>query len=570
MNVKFVRAHPLYLSIILAIVLVGLVPRATNIFALERVNAQGDDPSPPAEPVKLIFIHHSTGENWLADDYGNLGRALEANNYFVSDTNYGWGPNGIGDRTDIINWQEWFRSPDTPEIMATVYRESDPWDWDGWYYYNRTLPDPGGENEIVLFKSCFPNSALEGSPNDLPTQGSDFNVGNAKYIYNDLLNYFGTRPDKLFVVITAPPLQDPSLADNARAFNLWLINDWLAGYMGNNVAVWDFYNVLTGPNHHHRFENGQVEHVYETGANTLFYPSGDDHPSAAGSQKATEEFVSMLNVFYNRWKASAPAPQPVQPESAAPSDEQPSEVVVEPTASRISGVIDDFEGGPIAEAEYWVAFWDESTPTTITCSVDLSQFRNGAHSLLLDFNVAANSWATCELSYWQPQVIRAGEGLSFSLHANQPGLAFDVLVFGGTPDTRETFVYSVKTVPESITDWVTIEIPWSHFHRADWEADAGAPFQTPDQFTGVAFGFNGLETKNLEGTLWIDDLEIIDAAPTAPEAPSDAPQDQAPQTQDEKEPGSPLPCPGSVGLGSLILLGTVWIELQNRRPDRKQ
>jgi hypothetical protein len=53
--------------------------------------------------MRLIFIHHSTGENWLRDDYGELGKALSENNYFVSDTNYGWGPEGIGDRTDIIN-----------------------------------------------------------------------------------------------------------------------------------------------------------------------------------------------------------------------------------------------------------------------------------------------------------------------------------------------------------------------------------------------------------------------------------------------------------------------------------
>ena len=40
----------------------------------------------------------------MADDYGGLGLALGNNNYFVSDTNYGWGPNSIGDRTDILNW----------------------------------------------------------------------------------------------------------------------------------------------------------------------------------------------------------------------------------------------------------------------------------------------------------------------------------------------------------------------------------------------------------------------------------------------------------------------------------
>ena len=29
-----------------------------------------DNPNPPASPVKLIFIHHSTGGNWLAAPAG--------------------------------------------------------------------------------------------------------------------------------------------------------------------------------------------------------------------------------------------------------------------------------------------------------------------------------------------------------------------------------------------------------------------------------------------------------------------------------------------------------------------
>jgi hypothetical protein len=55
----------------------------------------------PAEAVRLIFIHHSCGSNWLSDGNGGLGIALMDNNYFVSDTNYNWGPDSIGSSTDI-------------------------------------------------------------------------------------------------------------------------------------------------------------------------------------------------------------------------------------------------------------------------------------------------------------------------------------------------------------------------------------------------------------------------------------------------------------------------------------
>jgi hypothetical protein len=172
----------------------------TTLICSGAVGAGASEPGPPKSTVKLIFIHHSSGENWLADGNGGLGRALGKNNYFVSDTNYGWGPNGIGDRTDIVNWPEWFTGSESARYMKAVYGESGQHS-----EYTRPLADPGGENQIVMFKSCFPNSDLSGKPSDPPARGEDLTVGNAKAIYNDLLTYFATRPDKLFVVITAGP-----------------------------------------------------------------------------------------------------------------------------------------------------------------------------------------------------------------------------------------------------------------------------------------------------------------------------------------------------------------------------
>jgi hypothetical protein len=274
---------------------------AAILLLVGSIPAFAADATPPSQPVKLIFIHHSTGQNWLQDGYGNLGLELKANNYFVSDTNYGWGPNSIGDSTDIPNWPEWFRSANTPTYMNALFTESSQHS-----SYTRLATNPGGENQIIMFKSCFPNSALSGNPNDPPSASGGLTVGHAKYVYNDILQYFATRPDKLFVVITAPPLQDGTYAANARAFNQWLINNWLSenNYTQRNVAVFDFYNVLTGPNNHHRYVNGAVEHVFTAGQNTLYYPTGDDHPSATGSQKATTEFAPLLNTFYNNWNST--------------------------------------------------------------------------------------------------------------------------------------------------------------------------------------------------------------------------------------------------------------------------
>ena len=296
--------------------------------------AAADDPSAPSSPVRLVFVHHSTGGQWLADPDdnpigGDLGAELMANNYFVSATNYGWtvDEDVIGDRTDIGNWWEWFRGPTSDAVMAALYAESGQ-NLGGFGSWPRLATEPPGENDVVVFKSCFPNSALGGSPDDPvpaigdnPLKGQDaysehHTVANAKGIYVDLLEYVRTRPDKLFVVVTAPPLSDDTWAANARAFNLWLVHDWLDGYPLRNVAVFDFYNVLTSNGgdpdtndfglaggNHHRVWSGSEQHVHPVNQDTLAYPSDDDHPNHAGNVKATGEFVPLLNVFYHRWRS---------------------------------------------------------------------------------------------------------------------------------------------------------------------------------------------------------------------------------------------------------------------------
>ncbi|MBM4430209.1 MAG: DNRLRE domain-containing protein, partial [Chloroflexi bacterium] len=285
----------------------------------------GDNPNPPASPVKLIFIHHSCGSNWLADSNGQLGITLRDNNYFVSNTNYGWGPDGIGNNTDIGHWWTWFVGPNRNTYTAALYSESGQNS-----SYSRLATNPGGENQIVMFKSCYPNSDLGGNPDDPPTTGENplrgqgvgsyLTVANAKGIYNDLLTYFATRQDKLFIAITAPPLvqssTDASAAANARAFNNWLVNDWLDSYPYDNVAVFDFYSVLTSnggstttndlgwsSGNHHRWWNAAIQHVQTVANNYSAYGSSayDSHPTAAGNRKASAEFVQLLNVFYHRW-----------------------------------------------------------------------------------------------------------------------------------------------------------------------------------------------------------------------------------------------------------------------------
>jgi hypothetical protein len=293
-------------------------------FAFKIVSSSARPPK-PTKIVKLNFIHHSTGENWLADSNGKLGIALKNNNYFVSDTYYRWGPDGIGDRTDTGHWWTWFRGSKSSTYLHALYKE---FGQHSSYTRLSSDPDTSRENEIIMFKSCFPNSAIDGNPNDSATKGDNplrgggpMTVANVKGIYNDILTYFAAHQDKLFVLIVTPPLAkgdtNAAQAANARAVANWLMNKWLAGYSHKNVAVFDFYNVLTSNSgssdkndldkesgNHDRWWNGRVQHSRTVSSNFLAYPTGDSHPSQAGNRKATSEFVPLLNYYYHRWANS--------------------------------------------------------------------------------------------------------------------------------------------------------------------------------------------------------------------------------------------------------------------------
>jgi hypothetical protein len=320
------------------------------------------DPNAPSDTVKLIFIHHSVGGRWLTHDYGGLVHELNKNNYYVNDITYGWEPpeltstqfkkirrkfsgwfgsdsgaHNIGNRTDIGHWHDWFAGPDSALIMESVYKENSETDRFG-NHGNKTsgypLANPGAEieNEIIMIKPCYPNTLLKGEPNDTPTAGSkpsggfsakseEHTVANCKRIFNDILSYFQERQDKFFVIVTAPPqVELPDSGRIARGFSNWLYYDWLKenNYSHNNVFVFDLYNVLTSGHdwkrndageengNHHRIWEGQEQHVFGQGANELVYPSdgNNNHPSPAGLQKATREFVDLLNYHYNRWEGS--------------------------------------------------------------------------------------------------------------------------------------------------------------------------------------------------------------------------------------------------------------------------
>lgn len=312
------------------------------------------NPEKPSKAVKLVMIHASIGRAWLCNgtNYGNLGGTLGQNNYYVSDldkdfvvsqnstifhNNYADHGTAPG---QIYNW---FLGSEvqgngvsmSDNIMSAIYSADHAHSVDQWLTYKRDyVSNPGGENSVILFKPTHVSSSVRdenASYEWTSVVGKDatqrsYTLSNVKELYTRMVAYFKENPKKMFVLITPPPYpanssedNDVGHAANAREVNNWLVNDWLQelNHENKNVYVFDLYNVFTGPSNHHRVVSNSsghtVEHTIAPNSSNFGYPGyyrdpSDPHPGDGGNEgsagvKATEEFVPLLNVFYNRHQA---------------------------------------------------------------------------------------------------------------------------------------------------------------------------------------------------------------------------------------------------------------------------
>ncbi len=240
----------------------------------------------------LLFIHHSVGDFWLATGHGNLRDSLEdpvLNDYDfrVHDADRA---DTIGIDTDVADWFPKFR--DQYDLIRRFDQSPD-------VYYT----DPEQYNKIVMFKSCYFAADIvgEGTPPGDP-EGQLKTIWNYKAAYNALAGIFSQHPETLFIPVTFPPRNKGNYwtrdsGKNSRIFTEWLKGEWLADYRlttgMNNVAVFDLFDVLAYPDDHPYWPNA-LNDAYATGTNS--------HPTPAGTQAATAQFIPFINTAMQEWR----------------------------------------------------------------------------------------------------------------------------------------------------------------------------------------------------------------------------------------------------------------------------
>jgi len=237
--------------------------------------------------TNIVFIHHSVGENWL--EQGELRTQLTTSGFNVHDITYGDDVPGTpvpgmqpnGDFTDVKDWYFWFHN-----FLDGVL------EWEC---------SSGEYNQVVMFKSCFPNSGIteEGIAPGNPTN-DNHTIWNYKAAYCSLTNVFAQHSNVLFIAVTAPPMKPgdgyhPDEGARARTFNNWLKKDFVDAYVDStgqrNLAVFDLFDILA------------TASTKPRGANALFpaYRTRDSHPNTKGSRSATGVFMPYFRNILEYW-----------------------------------------------------------------------------------------------------------------------------------------------------------------------------------------------------------------------------------------------------------------------------
>ncbi len=218
---------------------------------------------PEAHLRNLFFLHHSTGDGIILQGHmrRHIGDYNTAHATHFKFWDHGYNADGLRDPRGHFTGTS-YNIPDDNTDPDGLWQL---WTSQGAAYVqcrNLILDHHG----VIAFKSCFPASAI-------PDPAT---LNQRKQWYLAMRNFFDTRPDKVFVVMSTPPLHrlatNSTEANNARRFARWLKSStYLNGHP--NVFCFDLFNHLAAPDDGSPTAN-MLRYEYEQS-----HSSDDSHPN---------------------------------------------------------------------------------------------------------------------------------------------------------------------------------------------------------------------------------------------------------------------------------------------------
>ncbi|HNT30167.1 MAG TPA: hypothetical protein PKL83_04420 [bacterium] len=244
--------------------------------------------SAQAAETRILFLHHSTGQNLIAE--GAVRESLHDLGYAFYD--HGYNEEGLrdasGESTGIS-----YEIPDD---------NTDPDGWAAVFSQPFTSPPQNAFShmlayDVIMFKSCFPASNIV----------DDDQLSQYKAYYLTIKERMDEHPGNLFIILTPPPAipadSDPEAAARARSFSRWLSSDeYLGGHP--NIATFDLFDELAGDDNYLRLEYRTDEY--------------DGHPNHAANAAVGPVLVDFIDRTISGF-------QPAASETTASSSVQDTE-----------------------------------------------------------------------------------------------------------------------------------------------------------------------------------------------------------------------------------------------------
>jgi hypothetical protein len=213
----------------------GLKSLPRNIVSVVRAvsDRQAISQTSKGKYTNIIFLHHSTGENLILQG-GVRERFTQAGNSFWD---HSYNELGLRDPAGKYTGYSYVVPGDNtdPDGMARIFSQR---------AYDLPINTLSGllQHEVIIIKSCF-----------APANNIKSDQQLEQYIswYIGIRNTMDRYPDKVFVILTSPPLNpaetNPEEAIRARAFADWLKSEeFLSGHP--NIFTFDLFENLAESN----------------------------------------------------------------------------------------------------------------------------------------------------------------------------------------------------------------------------------------------------------------------------------------------------------------------------------
>ncbi len=299
--------------------------------------------------TNLFFLHHSTGQGLINGGMrATLGAYNAAHGAAFAFWDHGYSGDGLrnpaGEDTGVS--YGWPTDNTNPDGLHYIFTSSEA---DAQSCRDQIL----NNHQVIAFKSCFPAS-------EIPNAAA---LAQYQAYYLEMRAAFDQRPDRLFVVMSTPPLHrlatSAASAANARNFANWLKSpDYLGGH--TNLVCFDLFSYLAGSDNFLKYE-------YEAA-----HTGDDSHPNTLANQTLGPIFAQFLIAAALAYSPSPapPPPDPVPLEMAIRVNGQTHQVNA-PFPARLSVTVELTPGDYVGtEADWWA----------LACAEDLGAwyYRDGA------------------------------------------------------------------------------------------------------------------------------------------------------------------------------------------------